>query len=91
MNEGLIRPRPAHEQAAGIDWNHHHEHGGGPLIVPQAQIKRLTGYVRASAQVRWLKQHGWKFAVNALGDPIVSAAEFNRHLVGGKKPGDARV
>jgi hypothetical protein len=57
------------------------------MILSQADIKALTGYVRASAQVRWLRHHGWKFAVNALGDPIVALAEFNRHLVGGKAAG----
>lgn len=54
------------------------------MILPASEIKTLTGYVRASAQVRWLRRHGWRFTVNALGDPIVALAEFNRHLVGGK-------
>jgi hypothetical protein len=47
--------------------------------------KALTGYVRAYAQIRWWRHHGWKFAVNALGDPVVAVAEFERHMVGGKK------
>lgn len=46
---------------------------------------KLTGYVRASAQIRWLRHNGWTFTVNALGDPIVAETEFNRQLVGGKK------
>jgi hypothetical protein len=54
------------------------------MILPQSDIKTLTGYVRASAQVRWLRRHGWRFTVNALGEPIVALAEFNRHMVGGK-------
>jgi Domain of unknown function (DUF4224) len=54
------------------------------MILSPADIKTLTGYVRASAQIRWLRRHGWKFAVNALGNPIVALAEFNRHLVGGR-------
>lgn len=57
-----------------------------PMILSKADLKTLTGYVRASAQIRWLTRHGWKFAVNALGDPIVAVAEFERHIVGGKKP-----
>jgi hypothetical protein len=34
--------------------------------------------------VRWLRKHGWKFTVNALGEPVVAVAEFNRKLVGGR-------
>lgn len=52
------------------------------MILPASVIQQLTGYSRASAQVRWLKDHGWRFTVNGLGDPVVAEAEFNRHLVG---------
>ena len=55
----------------------------GAMILSPPDLKALTGYVRASAQIRWLRHNGWKFALNALGDPIVAVAEFNRHLVGG--------
>lgn len=54
------------------------------MILPQSDIRALTGYVRASAQARWLRKHGWKFTVNALGEPVVALAEFNRHMVGGR-------
>lgn len=54
------------------------------MILSQSEIKALTGYVRASAQVRWLRDHRWKFTVNALGEPIVALAEFNRLMVGGR-------
>jgi hypothetical protein len=54
------------------------------MIMPRSDIKDLTGYVRASAQARWLRLHGWRFTVNGLGEPIVAVAEFNRHMVGGK-------
>lgn len=54
------------------------------MILPRSEIKSLTGYVRASAQVRWLREHGWRFTVNALGEPVVALAEFNRHMVGGR-------
>jgi hypothetical protein len=55
------------------------------MMLSKADLKALTGYVRASAQARWLRRHGWRFEVNALGDPVVAVAEFNRHMVGGKK------
>ena len=54
------------------------------MILSKSDLKALTGYVRVSAQIRWLRKHGWRFVVNGLGDPIVAEAEFNRHLVGGK-------
>jgi hypothetical protein len=54
------------------------------VILPQSEIRDLTGYVRVSAQIRWLHKHGWRFTVNGLGMPIVALAEFNRHLVGGR-------
>jgi hypothetical protein len=57
------------------------------MILPQSEIKALTGYVRPSAQGRWLRRHGFKFTVNALGAPVVALAEFNRHMVGGKSAG----
>ena len=54
------------------------------MILAKTDLKALTGYVRVSAQIRWLRKHGWRFVVNGLGDPIVALAEFNRHLVGGR-------
>lgn len=54
------------------------------MIVHKDDLKQLTGYSRASAQVRWLRRNGWRFTVNALGYPVVAIAEFNRKLVGGK-------
>ncbi len=54
------------------------------MILGPSDIEQLTGYVRPSAQGRWLRRHGWRFTVNALGSPVVALAEFNRHMVGGK-------
>lgn len=45
--------------------------------------KSLTGKTRWSAQIRWLKRNGWKFTVNALGEPQIAVAEFNRRMVSG--------
>jgi Domain of unknown function (DUF4224) len=51
--------------------------------LPDADIIALTGYVRASAQVRWLRRQGWRFSVNALGHPVIATAEWSRKMVGG--------
>lgn len=48
------------------------------MILPRSELKALTGYVRASAQGRWLRRHGWKFVVNGRGHVIVALAEYNR-------------
>lgn len=40
------------------------------LLAPQ-EIKELTAYTRPSAQIRWLKSHGWPFEVGADGRPKV--------------------
>lgn len=52
------------------------------FLTPQ-EIERLTGRKRASAQIRWLKDHSYRFTVNGLQQPVVAVAEANRKLVGG--------
>lgn len=54
------------------------------MILAQSELRGLTGYERPSAQARWLRRQGWRFTVDRLGRPVVAAAEFNRHLVGGR-------
>ena len=54
------------------------------MLLTPADLENLTGYKRHSAQVRWLRRHGWRFTVNALGQPGVAIAEFNRRMVGGR-------
>lgn len=54
------------------------------MFLTAEQLQQLTGYQRPSAQARWLRRHGWRFTVNALGMPVVAVAEFHRHLVGGR-------
>lgn len=53
------------------------------MILAPSEVQTLTGYVRHSAQIRWLRHHGWRFTVNALGRPVVAIAEFHRKQVGG--------
>jgi hypothetical protein len=52
------------------------------FLTPQ-ELQRLTGYARASAQIRWLCKNGWRFTVNGLKEPIVAVAESERKLVSG--------
>jgi hypothetical protein len=53
------------------------------MFLSVEEIQRLTGKVRPSAQIVWLKAHGYRFTVNGLNQPIVAVAESNRKLVGG--------
>lgn len=55
------------------------------MFLTADEIRTLTGRQRPSAQVRWLRQHGYRLTVNALGAPVVAIAEANRKLVGGTK------
>jgi hypothetical protein len=57
----------------------------GKMFLTVSEIQALTGRTRHSAQVRWLRDHGYRHTVNALGAPVVAIAEANRKLVGGTK------
>jgi hypothetical protein len=48
------------------------------------EVGRLTGKVRNSAQIRWLKLRGYRHEVNGIGQPVVAIAEFLRRNVGGR-------
>lgn len=53
------------------------------MFMSEQEIERLTGKKRPSAQIRWLRDHGYKVDVNGLNKPIVAVAEANRKLLGG--------
>lgn len=55
------------------------------MFLTPSELQTLTGRLRPSAQVRWLRDHGYRLTVNALGEPVVAIAEANRKLVGGGK------
>lgn len=41
------------------------------MFLTRNEISELTDLKRPSAQIRWLKAHGWPFEVSALGEPKV--------------------
>lgn len=53
------------------------------MFLTPKEIVRLTGKKRHSAQIRWLREKGYKIDVNGLGEPILAIAEYNRKAVGG--------
>jgi hypothetical protein len=62
------------------------------MILPQSDIRELTGYVRVSAQIRWLRRWGIRFTQNGLGWPIVTEEDYlaslDRLVVPGIPPGE---
>ncbi len=50
------------------------------MFLTPEQLVELTGRRRPSAQVRWLRENHWAYAVNADGHPRVAAAEAARQL-----------
>lgn len=61
------------------------------MFLSTEEITRLTGKRRPSAQIRWLKDHGYRFTVNGLNEPIVAVAESHRKLVGGSGSKERQV
>ncbi len=55
------------------------------MFLTPPELVRLTGYVRSSAQIRWLRKNGWRFTVNGLKEPVVAVAESARKLVSGER------
>lgn len=53
------------------------------FFLSEVDLQRLTGRLRPKSQCNWLLKNGWKFTVNALGQPIVAINEAESRLVGG--------
>ena len=51
-----------------------------------AELKEITGRVKASAQARWLRQHGFTFKSRADGMPLVSRSHFEAVMCGEGRP-----
>lgn len=57
------------------------------MFLTADELHELTGRVRWSAQIRWLRDNHWAFTVRADGRPVVTKQEVERQLVtGGAKP-----
>lgn len=58
------------------------------MFLTAAELAELTGYRRPSAQLRWLREHRWRFEVNAVGHPRVARAYFERRMVSRETAGN---
>jgi hypothetical protein len=59
------------------------------LTLTPDQVIELTGYKRSGDQMRWLRDHGWAFVLNAAGRPVISRAYAERRLAGEQADGVA--
>jgi hypothetical protein len=46
------------------------------MFLSAEELSSLTGYVRPSAQRRWLERHGFRFWVRADGQPAVPSDQL---------------
>ena len=52
------------------------------MFLTADELAELTGYRQPSAQIRWLRAHGWRFVINAQRRPIVDRGFYERRLLG---------
>lgn len=50
------------------------------MFLTDIELEELTGYRSSSAQIGWLRKHGWKFVLNRLGQPRVARAYCEAEL-----------
>jgi len=50
------------------------------------ELREITGRVKHSAQVRWLRRHGFNFKLRADGMPLVSRSHFEAVMGGHGSP-----
>lgn len=51
-----------------------------PAFLDDAELEQLTGRSRRQAQIRWLRDHGFAFEVNARGAPVVARRYAEQRL-----------
>ena len=49
-------------------------------ILTPAELKTITGRVRASAQCRWLDEHHWCYVASSTGEIIVARSHMEHQL-----------
>lgn len=47
-----------------------------PIYLSVEELREITGRIKPSAQIRWLRQQGFTVLVRANGRPLVSRAHF---------------
>lgn len=58
-----------------------------PLLLTEEELVELTGYKVPKYQAKWLKDRGWRFELNRLGQPRVDREYYRQQMgVQGAKP-----
>jgi hypothetical protein len=57
----------------------------GGLFLTPAEMTELTGYQKASAQIRWLRERSYAFDINGQGRPVVLRDSLFSRLGGGRR------
>ena len=53
-----------------------------PIYLTAEELKGITGYVTAAAQIRWLRLNRFFYVVRADGKPLVSRDHFQLRMGG---------
>lgn len=53
-----------------------------PIYLTFEEIKGITGYIKSSAQIRWLRMNGFTILLRADGKPLLSRAHFELKMGG---------
>jgi Domain of unknown function (DUF4224) len=51
------------------------------LFLSKDELADLSGVVRPTLQIRWLRDNGWRYSVDFNGKPRVSREHFSHRLV----------
>ena len=52
------------------------------IYLTAAELQGITGYKRVSAQLRWIREQGLKYAIRGDGSVLVSRAHFELSMGG---------
>ena len=52
------------------------------ICLTAKELEQITGKVKASAQIRWLRRHGFTVKARADGRPVVSRSHFEAVMGG---------
>ena len=53
-----------------------------PIYLTVEELRGITGRMKAAAQIRWLRRHGFTVLARADGKPLVSRAHFESRMGG---------
>ena len=51
------------------------------MFLTANELRELTGRVRPTAQIAWLRRYRWRLALDADGRPKVARAYYERRMV----------